>query len=243
MQTPHSLLSRAQTDPVPYMHAHAHLHAGSTPGGGNDGAKVEVGALPQALVISGLETVSEDVQLALWKVISEKQLVLNGTQNLSNQNPQSPTSRSRTPKLEPRNLDVNGQSVAEGTWPLPEDFMLVYVCSIGDGTERPNVQKTLVSLVFKVRDECLTNLGRRARQICIERGHLAPACICPFRNCSRQPTATIISERLRIRRNRPASRTFLSGETLPRLFPLTCPGHGHQSSPARSYPNSHTDLE
>ena len=104
-----------------------------------------MGVLPQVLVISGLEYMSENVQLELWNVISERQIALGRSPHVPNSYSQSPTTGSRTPKAEHRNLNVTGQNITEGNWPLPEDFMLVYVCPLGDGCERPNVHKTLVS--------------------------------------------------------------------------------------------------
>ena len=91
----------------------------------------QLAQLPQALVISGLEHASFSVQRAFIDVLMEKKVVIEGQatamQNDMNKPPGDSTS-------------------GQGTWDLPEGFLVIYVCA-WDAKERPAIHKTLVSLV------------------------------------------------------------------------------------------------
>lgn len=84
-------------------------------------------SLPGALVISGLEYASARVQNTLWTAMDEGRIMLG-----NNAGPVS---------------DQQGQWKA-GMWMLPEEFLVVYVCPIGDGRERPFIHKSLVSCQY-----------------------------------------------------------------------------------------------
>lgn len=108
-------LLRAQTDPMPLWHE-------DKPG---------TNFIPQVLVVSGLEYISEEVQNALWTALSERQISLGrGHQNQ---------------RVNQKN------SISDGVWPLPSDFFVVYVCPIGSEYDRPRVHKSLVSVVRRHR--------------------------------------------------------------------------------------------
>lgn len=106
MQRERKHLSRIQTDPIPLLHS-----------------STESNILPQALVISGLEYTSEEVQNVFRTTISGRKITLGHP----------------TDKTEQRS------SFIHGTWMLPEDFFVVYVCSLRDDRERPLLHKSLVS--------------------------------------------------------------------------------------------------
>lgn len=76
--------------------------------------------LPKALVVSGLEHVEIPAQRILLRVLQDRKIVLDS-----------------------HSLDLS--SGPEGTWPLPSDFFLVYVCPL-DPHERPSILQTLVSI-------------------------------------------------------------------------------------------------
>lgn len=82
-------------------------------------------------MISGLEHASFSVQRAFIDVLMEKKVVIEGQatamQNDMNKPPGDSTS-------------------GQGTWDLPEGFLVIYVCA-WDAKERPAIHKTLVSLV------------------------------------------------------------------------------------------------
>lgn len=78
---------------------------------------VQQASLPHAIVVTGIETASNTVQETLWDVL-----------------------RTRTVVLE----DTDGKS-GGAHWNLPDGFMLVAVCPLGDGKSRPTIQKALVS--------------------------------------------------------------------------------------------------
>lgn len=99
-------IMRTQTDPSPSLFHSAESHKQDT------GADL----LPHALVISGLEHTSEQVQSALWTTLAQGQIA-TGHQ---------------------------GQQ-SKSTWPLPSHFLVIYVCPIGNGCERPPIHNSLVS--------------------------------------------------------------------------------------------------
>lgn len=83
----------------------------------------EIGLLPQVLVVSGLEYTSEEAQNSLWSVMSERIITLGHSTHKSEQR----------------------SSFIQGSWTLPEDFFVVYVCPLRDDRERPPIHKSLVS--------------------------------------------------------------------------------------------------
>lgn len=99
-------IMRTQTDPSPSLFHSAESHKQDT------GADL----LPHALVISGLEHTSEQVQSALWTTLAQGRIA-TGHQ---------------------------GQQ-SKSTWPLPSHFLVICVCPIGNGCERPPIHNSLVS--------------------------------------------------------------------------------------------------
>lgn len=71
--------------------------------------------LPHALVVSGLESASSSVQETLWDMLRTRMVVLEQEGEVGN------------------------------IWNLPDGFILIYVCSLGDGSSRPALQSALVS--------------------------------------------------------------------------------------------------
>lgn len=104
-------IMRTQTDPSPSLFQPTEFH------------NQDVGAylLPDALVISGLEHTSEQVQSALWTTLAQSRVAI---------------------RHQPRSQVQQNK----GTWPLPSHFLVIYVCPIGNGYERPPVHNSLVSL-------------------------------------------------------------------------------------------------
>lgn len=90
--------------------------ATDTPGAQSMSMSMATAQLPHAIVISGIETASNAVQETLWDVL-----------------------RTRTVVLE----EADGG--AGNVWNLPDGFILVYVCPLGDGSSRPALQNALVS--------------------------------------------------------------------------------------------------
>lgn len=76
--------------------------------------------LPQALVISGLESASIGIQRSLSTVLLEKKVVIDGSNSASS---------------------LHGDN--RGTWDLPLGFIAVYVCP-WNARERPAIHKSLV---------------------------------------------------------------------------------------------------
>lgn len=83
--------------------------------------------LPHAVVISGLEVATSAVQETLWDVL-----------------------RTRTVVLE----EADGGH--GNVWNLPDGFILVYVCPLGDGSSRPAIQNALVSTSSRILGHSLT---------------------------------------------------------------------------------------
>lgn len=96
-----------------------------------DGRRADL--LPQALVLSGLEYASEQVQSALWTSLARSRVTIE-------HHPQP-----------------QGQH-KKRTWPLPSCFFIVYVCSIGDGFERPPVHSSLVSYLTGFTENVLRSV-------------------------------------------------------------------------------------
>lgn len=82
--------------------------------------------LAHAVVITGLESASAAVQETLWDVL-----------------------RTRTVVLEQEG------GAAGNVWNLPDGFILVYVCPLGDGSSRPAIQNALVSQPLSTK--CINN--------------------------------------------------------------------------------------
>jgi hypothetical protein len=94
---------------------------------GGQSQSMATAQLPHAIVISGLETASSAVQETLWDVL-----------------------RTRTVVLE----EADGGH--GNVWNLPDGFILVYVCPLGDGSSRPAIQNALVSVLGEYYEHLLT---------------------------------------------------------------------------------------
>ena len=81
--------------------------------------------MPKAVVASGLEHVSAPSQRALMRVLAERRIVFDGYEN------------------EGSDFSGRDRDFEDGTWNLPDDFLLVYVCKL-DPHERPAVLGGLV---------------------------------------------------------------------------------------------------
>lgn len=85
--------------------------------------------LPRALVITGLDNASVLSQKALVQVLADRKVLLEpGRDSRLRQDGQDDTD----PEY-------------EGTWNLPDGFIVIYVCS-SEPRERPDIHKSLVSL-------------------------------------------------------------------------------------------------
>jgi hypothetical protein len=71
--------------------------------------------LPQVLALSGLENTTVSLQRSLWKLLTENEFALQEKSN--------------------------GPSTI---WRLPDDFLVICVCPLGDTRERPPLHKSLV---------------------------------------------------------------------------------------------------
>ena len=85
-------------------------------------------ALPKAVVVSGLENTPAPSQRALMRALAERRVVLDGYEN------EDTDMSSRDPDLD------------DGTWNLPDGFLMVYVCK-SDPYERPAILRGLVNLL------------------------------------------------------------------------------------------------
>jgi hypothetical protein len=90
-------------------------------------------ALPEALVISGLEDATVTTQRTFLQVLIEKRITLESEVG------DVPDSRGQ----EDTNTHENGSPSNGGVWNLPKDFFVVYVCNF-DPQERPKIHRTLV---------------------------------------------------------------------------------------------------
>ncbi|KAG8970353.1 hypothetical protein FRC03_009626 [Tulasnella sp. 419] len=86
--------------------------------------------LPHALVMSHLEKGKRSVQDALNEILRLKRIVLDEEEEEFGE---------QVPEISRRHSHTRGS-----IWNLPTGFMVVYVCPLGDGRERPPVQKTLL---------------------------------------------------------------------------------------------------
>ncbi|KAI1795594.1 hypothetical protein LXA43DRAFT_881607 [Ganoderma leucocontextum] len=84
-----------------------------------------VSALPRAVVVSGLEHTTAPSQRALMRVLTEKKIVFDS--------------------YETDDTDFSGKDtdVEDGTWNLPDGFLMVYVCK-ADPHERPAILRGLI---------------------------------------------------------------------------------------------------
>ncbi|KAK7045613.1 hypothetical protein VNI00_007446 [Paramarasmius palmivorus] len=89
--------------------------------------------LPNALVISGLENASHLSQSALTSVLIERRVILEGSE----------TGEASDSRRNSHLLDEPLFEEADGVWPLPDDFIVIYVCPL-DEWERPPIQKSLL---------------------------------------------------------------------------------------------------
>lgn len=87
-------------------------------------------AMPRAVVVSGLEHTSLPAQRALMRVLTERRLIMNGYGG------------DQEGDSTEREVDVD---VEDGTWNLPDGFVMVYVCK-WDPHERPPIQRGLVCI-------------------------------------------------------------------------------------------------
>ncbi|OSD06972.1 hypothetical protein PYCCODRAFT_1464101 [Trametes coccinea BRFM310] len=83
-------------------------------------------ALPKAVVVSGLENTTMSAQRALMKVLTERRLIVDASGNAEDD-----TDTVRDPDDD------------DGTWNLPEGFVMVYVCK-WDPYERPAILRGLL---------------------------------------------------------------------------------------------------
>ena len=81
--------------------------------------------LPRAVVVSGLEHTATPSQRALMRALTERRIVFDGYDD---------------------DTDLSGKDpdAEDGTWNLPDGFLMVYVCK-SDPYERPAILRGLVS--------------------------------------------------------------------------------------------------
>ncbi|KAG6856336.1 hypothetical protein H0H87_005454 [Tephrocybe sp. NHM501043] len=104
---------------------------------------------PHALVLSGLEHASVWEQASLAQALTRRQVVFESFEHGSNL---VDPSQKRTPSRN-NNVDVHSRSNSalfqsaeyEGTWNLPDGFVMVYVCP-WNSRERPSIHRTLLDL-------------------------------------------------------------------------------------------------
>ncbi|PPQ74433.1 hypothetical protein CVT24_000044 [Panaeolus cyanescens] len=84
--------------------------------------------LPKALVVSGLENTSGEVQAAFASVLKERKVVIE---------PHSTQAHGHPPHHDKEQEKIGGE------WPVPEGFITIYVCPV-DAKERPKVHKSLL---------------------------------------------------------------------------------------------------
>ncbi|KAF5383430.1 hypothetical protein D9757_006103 [Collybiopsis confluens] len=116
---PHPALPHSYSDPTPLRSS-------------RDPTQIQ---LPDALVISGLEHANLASQRALTSVLNEGQIVLNDSGAPNDVEMRTIGHRHSKSTL----VDTE----MTGIWPLPKDFILVYVCSL-DERERPAIHKSLL---------------------------------------------------------------------------------------------------
>ncbi|KAK1230253.1 hypothetical protein PQX77_006682 [Marasmius sp. AFHP31] len=99
--------------------------------------------LPRALVMSGLESASLLSQRALTTVLTERRVVLEGPtpDDESGAGIESSNRNARRSRSISESKDI--QDIIEGVWPLPDDFLLIYVCPLNEW-ERPDIHKSLL---------------------------------------------------------------------------------------------------
>ncbi|KAL0581902.1 hypothetical protein V5O48_000132 [Marasmius crinis-equi] len=106
--------------------------------------ETSVPQLPRAIVMSGLENASLLSQRALITVLAERKVVLEGPipDDGSGADIESGSRGTRRSRSIFESKDVQDHDI-EGVWPLPDDFLLIYVCSMNEW-ERPDVHKSLL---------------------------------------------------------------------------------------------------
>ncbi|KIK69079.1 hypothetical protein GYMLUDRAFT_35132 [Collybiopsis luxurians FD-317 M1] len=117
---PHPTFPHSYSDPTPFRSV-------------RDPSQMQ---LPSALVISGLENASLASQRALTTVLNEGQVVLNDVSN-----PNEVDLRQRAHRHSKLTFETDAE--LSGVWPLPQDFILVYVCPL-DERERPAIHYPLL---------------------------------------------------------------------------------------------------
>lgn len=105
--------------------------------------------LPHALVLSKLEIAKQSVQYALLEILQMGTIVLDPPDEK-----ECWSSDFRgVPADDGHRSPVSGP---ERSWSLPQGFIVVYVCPLGDGRERPPLVKPLVSRVSLIqKGKCL----------------------------------------------------------------------------------------
>ncbi|OJT15423.1 hypothetical protein TRAPUB_8011 [Trametes pubescens] len=88
-----------------------------------------VSAMPRAVVVSGLEHTALPAQRALMRVLTERRLIMKGYGG------------DHEGDSTEREVDAD---VEDGTWNLPDGFVMVYVCK-WDPHERPPIQRGLLA--------------------------------------------------------------------------------------------------
>ncbi|OCH93753.1 hypothetical protein OBBRIDRAFT_789953 [Obba rivulosa] len=107
-------------------------------------AEIPHAVLPEAVVVTGLEHASPPAQRALLQVLTERRLVLDEHSADGNQFGDE---------------GQNREIYEDGTWNLPHDFLLVYVCK-WDPHERPSILRSLLDQFAMSADIVLDPLMR-----------------------------------------------------------------------------------
>ncbi|KAH0589583.1 hypothetical protein H2248_005316 [Termitomyces sp. 'cryptogamus'] len=121
----------ANTDPLPLLHK-------------------EEPEFPHALVLHGLERASVAEQTALAQVLTRRQVVFESARNVADPFPQRTLSRNydRNHNSDHHHKGTNlvyENTEYQGTWNLPDDFILVSVCP-WNSRERPKIHRSMLDL-------------------------------------------------------------------------------------------------
>ncbi|EIW62645.1 uncharacterized protein TRAVEDRAFT_68983 [Trametes versicolor FP-101664 SS1] len=116
-----------------------------------------VSAMPRAVVVSGLEHTTPPAQRALMRVLTERRLIMSGYGG------------DQEGDSTEREVDVD---VEDGTWNLPDGFVMVYVCK-WDPHERPPIQRGLLDK-FSMSSEILLPAAVRQHYLAYRAAHSTP---------------------------------------------------------------------
>ncbi|KAF5371509.1 hypothetical protein D9615_009618 [Tricholomella constricta] len=126
--------------PQPRHFTHAHTEPAPLRGGS---IRPE---FPHALVMSGLDHANMAEQMSLAHALTERLVIIEALKHEAGHNEPRPRGLSSgTHESDPRrgSSALLEDSAFEGTWNVPDDFILIYVCP-WDARERPKIHKTLV---------------------------------------------------------------------------------------------------